>query len=84
VGIVAGRRVGNAVVRNRARRRIREALRLRYPAIAPGHDLVLVARPASATASWPEIERGVDVLLTRAGLWRAGGGSLDREQAAAR
>ena len=69
VGVTVGKRVGKAaVVRNRVRRRIREAVRLRYPELAPGHDLVFIARPPSAQAAWPELFCAVDTVLERAGL----------------
>lgn len=52
VGFTVSRKVGNAVLRNRARRRLREMVRLApADALARGHDYVLVARrPALKTA----------------------------------
>ena len=48
VGITVTRKIGGAVVRNRARRRLREALRRVLPGPArPGHDYVVVARPGA-------------------------------------
>ena len=45
IGLTVTKKVGNAVVRNRARRRLREAIRLHADLSAqPGHDYVLVAR----------------------------------------
>lgn len=46
---VASKRVGNAIVRNRAKRLLREAARA--VSWVPGHDVVLVARSATATAA---------------------------------
>ena len=66
VGITVSGRVGKAVVRNRVRRRLREALRLRLSQIAPGNDLLITARPASAGATWPELCAAVDSVLGRA------------------
>ena len=43
-GFITGKKVGKAVQRNRARRLIREAVRKRLPDIAPGWDLVWIAR----------------------------------------
>lgn len=68
VGIRAGRVVGGAVVRNRARRRLREALRPMFPTIAPGWDVVLVARRGTAAAEWSKLQTGVAKLVRRAGL----------------
>ena len=68
VGITVSSRVGNAVVRNRVRRRLREALRARLDRLASGHDIVLVARPASADATWAELSSALEVALQRAGV----------------
>jgi ribonuclease P protein component len=67
VGITVSGRVGNAVVRNRVRRRLKEAIRARFAQLAPGVDLLLVARPASARASWAELSAALDSVLARAG-----------------
>jgi ribonuclease P protein component len=68
VGITVSGRVGTAVVRNRARRRLREALRQRLARIEVGRDLVVVARPAIASASWAAIGQALDEVLRRARL----------------
>ena len=49
-GLSTGRRLGGAVVRNRARRRLREALRAMAPAFQPGWDVLIIARPAIVEA----------------------------------
>ena len=69
VGITVSGRVGNAVVRNRVRRRLREGLRARLPEVAHGQDLLVVARPASSRASWADLNRALDAVLARAGVW---------------
>lgn len=71
IGLTASRKVGNAVVRNRARRRLREAARLILPTHAlPGHDLVLVARGETATRPWGQLTGDLTAALKRLGLWR--------------
>jgi ribonuclease P protein component len=67
-GFAASRRVGKAVVRNRARRRMREVIRLKRPLIDEGWDIVFVARACMAQASYAEIARAMEDLLRRAGL----------------
>ena len=71
VGITVSSRVGNAVVRNRVRRRLREALRARLDRLATGQDILVIARPASAEATWPELSSALDVTLQRAGATAA-------------
>jgi ribonuclease P protein component len=66
VGITVSRRVGKAVVRNRVRRRLREAMRARLPRLEHAVDLLIVARPASATATWLEVNDALDRALRRA------------------
>ena len=54
LGIIASRRVGNAVVRNRAKRRVRELFR-HHPAPA-GFDIVVVPRRSLVGASFASLE----------------------------
>ena len=56
VGFTATKRIGGAVERNRAKRRLREAARLLLPTLAsPGFDYVLVARGGVTTRPWPRL-----------------------------
>ena len=65
-GFVAGKKLGNAVVRNRAKRHLREALRPRFLKITPGYDFVLIARGNITTAPFTDIVAAVEQVLTRA------------------
>jgi ribonuclease P protein component len=60
------KRVGSAVVRNKARRRLREILRA-LP-LQEGYDLVISVRPAAASASFQELTAELTMLLRRARL----------------
>ena len=57
-GVTATRKIGGAVVRNRAKRRLRELYRLRlHDGAALSCDIVANARRSSATAPWAELEQ---------------------------
>ena len=66
VGVAAGRTVGTAVYRNRAKRLLREAMRTLIPSITPGLDLILIARPGLVSASFEETRQALLTLLQRA------------------
>ncbi len=68
LGVVSSRKVGEAVVRNRARRRLREAWRLNRHRFRGRCDVVLVARRAIVRAGWNEIEAELLRLAREAGL----------------
>jgi ribonuclease P protein component len=70
-GFVVSRKVGKAVVRNKVKRRMREAVRA--TPIQPGWDLVFIARDGVGAASYQGIEAAIKGLLHRARL-------LSREQ----
>lgn len=55
LGITVSVKIGGAVQRNRARRRLREVYRLGSPRLCQGWDVVLVARGRTLTASWKEM-----------------------------
>ena len=66
VGFTATRKVGGAVVRNRAKRRLREAARLLLPLHgAPGCDYVFIARGGTTTRPWPRLLDDVKSALLR-------------------
>ncbi len=67
-GMATGRVLGSAVVRNRIRRRIREALRAIGPSIQPGWDVLLIARPALVSADHETLVTTVRRQLARGGV----------------
>jgi ribonuclease P protein component len=77
-GFIVSKRIGKATRRNHVRRWLREALRQRDPQIgyrgnpqenaALGCNIVLIARPSLAEATYQQLQEAVDELLRRAGL----------------
>jgi ribonuclease P protein component len=71
IGFTASRKVGNAVARNRARRRLRAAADLVMPRHAePGRDYVLIARGDTGERPWPLLLADLELALKRVKAWR--------------
>ena len=68
VGVTAGRAVGNAVQRNRAKRLIRAAIFPYLELVVPGWDLVLIARQKMKFANYKQTQESLRNLLERAKL----------------
>lgn len=65
-GFIATRRIGNAVVRNKLRRRLKEILRI--APVKSGWDLVFIVRKNSVDATFDSLKRAVHNLLRRSNL----------------
>lgn len=65
IAFVAGRRVGGAVVRNRARRIMRAAWREISPRLREGYDVVWVARASIRGAKTQDLVSEMSELLIR-------------------
>src|SRR5437016_3811521 len=69
IGFVTSKKLGGAIERNRIKRRLREAVRLRLTDLRDGpYDVILVGRTRAGEADWPEIRAAVEDLLRRANL----------------
>lgn len=70
LGFTVGTKVGHAVVRNRVRRRLREAYRLSEGQFLTGYDIVIVARTRAASATYQDLAQGLMAASCKLGLIR--------------
>lgn len=75
LGLTVSTKLGHAVVRNRVRRRLREIVRLHEEQLAPGYDIVIVARSAAVEAEFSALTKSFLHLADKLGLCAA-----EREQ----
>jgi ribonuclease P protein component len=69
IGFTLPRALGNAVVRNRIRRRVREAIRPRLAGLNPRWSIVINPRRKAADAPFPQLEQEVDRLFRQCNGW---------------
>ena len=65
IGLSTPRSLGGAVQRNRVRRRLRALMRERYDALGTGWDLLVIARPAAAQATYADLREALTNVLRR-------------------
>ena len=68
VGITVSKKLGKAHIRNRVRRRIREAYRLNEEKFAPGYDIVVVARTRAISCPFADLTKAYLALARKAGV----------------
>lgn len=71
LGFTVGTKVGNAVIRNRVRRKLKEIYRLHEQELKCGYDIVVVARVRSRDADYWTLEEDMLRLLKKLGLIKA-------------
>ena len=74
LGITTGVKLGNAVKRNRARRRIRALYRTNEACLAPGYDIVVVARSRVIYGRYDQLDRSFLQLMGKLGIRQTGEG----------
>jgi ribonuclease P protein component len=72
-GFVTSKQLGNAVIRNRIRRLLREAVRQAQPHLAQGYDIALIARTPIRGKSYQAVRDAVWAGLQSNGLWLSKG-----------
>lgn len=65
VGFTVSKKVGNAVIRNKVRRRLKEIARLRPELFVAGRDYIIIARPSAAEISYREMEKELERLVKK-------------------
>ncbi|WP_438433611.1 ribonuclease P protein component [Gorillibacterium sp. sgz500922] len=68
LGVSVSKKLGNAVVRNSIRRRMKEIVRLNADKIQPGLDVVIIARKPVASMDYAEMERSLLHVIRRSGI----------------
>jgi len=69
-GITAGKKIGNAVLRNKLKRVVRELCRANQELLCEGYDLVIVVRKRAAEAKFNDLQKDFDNLMKESGLVR--------------
>lgn len=71
IGVVVSRKVSKkAVLRNKAKRKIREAVRTNIKKIKPGYDLIFFTKKGIEKKSFSEIKKEIEKLIVRAKLFK--------------
>ncbi|MBH5319300.1 ribonuclease P protein component [Paenibacillus sp. GSMTC-2017] len=68
LGVSTSKKIGNAVMRNRMRRMVKEIVRHLENRIVPNTDLILIVRKPATTMTLKEMEKSINHVLKKSGL----------------
>ena len=69
VGFSVSKKIGNSVMRNRAKRRLKACFTPLLVQVKPGYNLIFIARAAALTAPFLTIQKSMAAALQRAGVY---------------
>jgi len=69
VGFSVSKKIGNSVVRNKIKRRLREAFRAKLPNITTGYNYIVIARPSIVDDSFEDIIKSLEYVLKKSGKY---------------
>ena len=70
VGFSVSKKIGNSVMRNRAKRRLKACFSPLLPRVKPGYNLIFIARSTALTAPFLSMQRSMIGALQRAGVYQ--------------
>ena len=71
VGFSVSKKIGNSVMRNRAKRRLKACFSPLLPNVKPGYNLIFIARTSALTAPFVSMQKSMVSALMRAGVYEA-------------
>ncbi|CAM3631263.1 ribonuclease P protein component [Marinicrinis lubricantis] len=72
LGVSVSKKIGNAVVRNRIRRKMKEIVRLHKDEVARGYDLIMIARKPVTEMDYHQMEKSILHILRKASIINIG------------
>lgn len=68
--VIASKKVGNAVKRNRAKRIVREIIRLERQDFTPGAQIIVICKPTITSVKFQDLQRKLTLTFKKAGVYK--------------